>query len=301
MSDAKSVMTPDPYLLGSGTSILDAVEIFNQKSFTSTPVITPLGEVLGQITDMDLMKALVHHKSQGAKYSKVIHAKEYFHPVFFVDESEALTAVIRVMSQASTHRVLVQNKNKRIVGIISPKDILHRLHKTENSNKSLFEELQEVYKENESLKERLQEMANYLRTYDAVFQSGLYMLHSIDQNGRIILANEKLHEALGYEPGELINKTLFDLYPPTVHKEAAAGLKKVMADGRHNLTYSSMVKKDGTIIRVDLASASLRDENGRFLGTFTISRQYGSDAMLRSLHGVFEDKDKDKNRDKDKP
>ena len=118
------------------------------------------------------------------------------------------------------------------------------------------------------------------------------VLQSVGPNGGIILANEKRHEALGYEPGELLSKTIFDLYPPSVHKEAAAGLKKVMADGRHNLTYSSMVKKDGGIIRVDLASTSLRDENRPFLGTFPVSRQYGSDARLRSLHGLFEDEDK---------
>lgn len=293
MADAKSVMTKDPFLLGSGEAIVDAVEVYNAKNFTTAAVITPLGEILGQLTDMDLLKALVHHKNQGVKYSKVIHAREYFDPVFFVNEDDHLKEVIRVMTRSSTHRVLVKGKHDKIVGIISPKDILHRLHQSESQEESLFEELQNLYKENETLKEKLSEMSNYLRTYDAVFQSGLYMLHSIDENGKIILANEKLHDSLGYEPGELLGKTIFDLYPATVHREAAAGLKKVMADGRHNLTYSSMVKKDGSTIRVDLASASLRDENGNFLGTFTISRQYGSEAMLRSLHGVFDDDSKE--------
>ena len=286
-------MTKDPFLLGSGEAIVDAVEVYNSKNFTTAAVITPLGEILGQLTDMDLLKALVHHKNQGVKYSKIIHAKEYFEPVFYVNEEDHLKDVIREMTKSSTHRVLVKGRRDKITGIISPKDILHKLHETENNEATLFEELQSLYKENESLKEKLSEMSNYLQTYDAVFQSGLYMLHSVDSSGRIILANEKLHETLGYDAGELLGKTIFDIYPSTVHREASAGLKKVMADGRHNLTYSSMVKKDGSIIRVDLASASLRDENGHFLGTFTISRQYGSDAMLRSLHGVFDDDSKD--------
>lgn len=289
MADAKSVMTKNPFLLGSGELITDAVEIFNSKNFTTAPVITPLGEVLGQLTDMDLLKALVHNKTQGSKYSKIIHAKEYFDPVFYVHEDDHLREVIREMTKSSTHRVLVKGKRDKIVGIISPKDILHKLHKTDSSENSIFDELQNLYRENETLKEKLSEMSNYLRTYDAVFQSGLYMLHSVDKDGRIILANDKLHENLGYGPGELLGKTIWDLYPASVHREATAGLKKVMSDGRHNLTYSSMVKKDGSIIRVDLASASLRDENGNFLGTFTISRQYGSEAMLRSLHRVFDE------------
>lgn len=292
MADAKSVMTKDPFLLGSGESIVDAVEVYNARNFTTAPVITPLGEVLGQLTDMDLLKALVHYKNQGAKYSKVIHAKDYFDPIFYVNEDDHLKEVIRVMTRSSTHRVLVKGKRDKIVGIISPKDILHKLHQPGSSEESIFEELQNLYKENESLKEKLSEMSNYLSTYDAVFQSGLYMLHSVDGSGKLILANDKLHETLGYDPGELLGMTIFDIYPASVHREAAAGLKKVMADGRHNLTYSSMVKKDGSVIRVDLASASLRDENGQFLGTFTISRQYGSDAMLRSLHGVFDDSSK---------
>lgn len=291
MADAKSVMTPNPYLLGSGASILEAVEEYNSKNFTTAPVITPLGEILGQLTDMDLMKALVHHKTQGSKYSKVIHAQNYFVPVLYVDEDDHLKEVIRVMTQSSTHRVLVRDKREKIIGIISPKDILHKLHKANTQEEDIIEEIQGLYRENEELKERMSEMTNYLRTYDSVFQSGLYMLHSVDKDGKIVLANEKLHTSLGFEVGELLGKTIFDLYPSTVHSMAAAGLRQVMDEGRHNLTYSSMVKKDGSSIRVDLASAALRDENGNFLGTFTISREYGSEAMLRSLHGVFNEKE----------
>lgn len=288
MALAKEVMTKNPFLLGSGTSIVDAVEEFNRNNFSSAPVITPVGEVIGQLSEMDLVKALVNHKSKGVEYSKVIHAEDFFEPVFFVSTEDHLTDVIRVMIKSPSHRVLVKDKHEKIVGIISPKDVLHKLHGAETTP-SLFEELQNLYKENEKLKERMGEMKNYLNTYDSVFHSGLYMLHSVNKEGKIILANEKLHETLGYKPGELMGKSIYDIYPSSVHAEAKSGLRRVMQEGRHNLTYSSMVKKDGSNVRVDLASAALRDEEGNFLGTFTISRQYGSEAMLRSLHGIFDE------------
>lgn len=291
MPKAKDIMTANPLMLGSGTELLEAVHFFNQNGISSAPVQSPLGEVLGQLTEMDLLKAVVHHKAQGSKYSKVAHAHEYFEPVHYVDEESDLGAVIKKIVKSPTHRILVRDYQSRVVGIISPKDLLRNLFGDEKVSTKIVEEMDHLHKELEELRDRLKEMSLYLNTYDSVFHSGLYMLHSVDHTGRIIFANERLHQALGYEPGELIGKTIYDLYPKEVHAEARTGLKRVMTQGKHRQTFSRMLKRSGDFLPVDLASAALRDEYGHFLGTFTISREYDADMASKPLDGVFQSKE----------
>ncbi len=60
-----------------------------------------------------------------------------------------------------------------------------------------------------------------------------------------------------------------------------------MTEGRHALTMSAMKTKSGETVRVDLASAALKDEVGRFIGTFTVSRAHGSDAMKIPADAFF--------------
>ncbi len=287
MATANEIMTSNPLMLGSGTDILEAVEFFNKHHITTAPVQNPLGEILGLLTEIDLVKALVHYRAKG-DYSKVIHAQDLFEPVFFVDEYDDVAAVLKSIIRAPSHRVLVKNTKAKIVGIISPKDLLRSIQGGGNMSRVVVDEVRQLQKELDDLRGRMQEMSNYLSTYDTVFQSGLFGLHSADRKGTIIFANERLHQTLGYAPGEIIGKTIFDLYPRESHDEARAGLKRVQEEGRHALTLSTMLCKDNEPLKVDLASAALKDEVGRFIGTFTISRVHGTESMSVPLEKVFE-------------
>lgn len=286
MAKAREIMTPNPLMLGSGTDLNDAVEFFNKYKVSSAPVQNPLGEVLGQLTEFDLVKAVVRCRAD-SNYCKVIHAEEFFEPVFFVNEGDEIPIVLRMMMKSPTHRVLVKDVKGKIIGIISPKDLLRSIHGDKTVGSKVADEVKALQRELDELRTRLNEMTSYLQTYDVVFQSGLFGLHSADKDGKIIFANERLHEMLGYPPGDLIGKSIFDLYAPEVRGEAREGLKTVMTEGKHSLVYSLMVKPSGQTVQVDLASAAMRDERGRFIGTFTISRAHGSAAMEVHLPEIF--------------
>lgn len=286
MSCANEIMTSNPLMLGSGTDILDAVEFFNKHGISSAPVQNPLGEILGQLTEINLVKALVHYRAK-SEYSKVIHAESLFEPIYFVEGNDDIATVLKIIVKAPTHRVLVKDAKGKVTGIISPKDLLRSIQGGGNVSRVVIDEVRALQKELEDLRGKMQEMTNYLQTYDTVFQSGLFGLHSADRQGRIIFANDRLHQALGYSPGELIGKTIFEIYPKEFHEEAKAGLRRVQDEGRHTLTFSNMLRKDGQTVKVDLASAALKDEVGRFIGTFTISRTHGSEAMSVPAEKVF--------------
>lgn len=286
MATAKDIMTPEPLMVGSGMDILDAVDFFNKHHISSAPVANPLGEILGHLTEIDLVKALVQYRANG-EYSKVIHAEELFEPVIFVNETDPLAHVLRALIKSPTYRVLVRDRQERVVGIISPKDILRSIAGQTPISRLVVDEVRALQLELDHMRRRMQEMSSYLQTYDTVFQSGLFGLHSADKSGRIVFANERLHQNLEYKPGELIGKTIYDIYPKELHPVVTSGLKRIMDEGRHNLILSKMVKAKGGMLEVDLASAALKDEMGRFIGTFTISRAYGSEAMNKDSGKVF--------------
>jgi PAS domain S-box-containing protein len=113
------------------------------------------------------------------------------------------------------------------------------------------------------------------------------MMHSVDKEGRIIMANAKIHRVLGYEDGELVGMTIFDLYAKSCHHEALSGLKKIQEAGVHNSIYSTMMTKRGAKIRVDIVSSALLGLHKEFLGTISVSRIVDSELLLRALHGVL--------------
>lgn len=277
---ASEIMTPQPYIISTAMDIMEAAAFYTSHSITTAPVQNPLGEIMGLLSDIDLLKAVVQYKTSAKSgHTKIIHAQEWFEPAMFIADTDGVAEVVKSLVVSPTHRVLVRDKNKKLVGIISPKDLLRSLSGEKKAAQPLVDELHKLHVQIEQLKGKMNEMSMYLETYDTVFQSGHYMLHSVNKEGRIVMANERLHKILGYEPGELVGKTIFDIYHSSAHQEARAGLKRVMAEGKHFLTYSIMIKKNGESLKVDLASSALKDEVGRFLGTFTISRPYDEKGM----------------------
>lgn len=286
MAKAKDIMTANPLMLGSGLDLMEAVEFFNKHRVSSAPVQNPVGQILGQLTEMSLVKAVVHSRADN-NFKKVIHAEAMFEPVTVVSDEDPIAVVLKSIVRSSTHRALVKDKKQKIVGIISPKDLLRSIQGTSSVGKVVSDEVKSLQLELGDLRRRVQDMTNYLTVYDTVFQLGLFGLHSIDKSGNIVFANARIHELLGYNPGDLIGKSMFDIYPESAHLEAKEGLKKVMNEGRHNLISAQMTKANGETVKVDIASAALKDEVGRFLGTFTISRAHGSPAMGHSSDAIF--------------
>ena len=105
------------------------------------------------------------------------------------------------------------------------------------------------------------------------------------------MANKREHEALGYENGELVGKTIFDIYGQQMHTLAREGLKKIMERGSHPVTFTVLFKKDGTMIRCDIASSAIYDDDGKFVSSISALRQVDNEELLKNLAGIVDDKD----------
>ncbi len=124
---AEQLMTANPIVLESSMSIQEAVEIFSKHKISSAPVMTSMGEVGGQLTELVLVRALVLHQLQPDKYQKLAQIQELLETSVFVEPRDSISAVMKALLKSSSRRVMVKSAGRKIFGIISPKDMLRVL------------------------------------------------------------------------------------------------------------------------------------------------------------------------------
>lgn len=286
MKSARELMTTKPTVLQSGADITEALKLFSEHEFHYIPVVTPLHEVLGLLSDFALSKACLINYMDPHKANKVISHKALFVDASYVEEDDSLETVMREMSKAPSHRLLVVNKQSKLVGVISPKDILRLLAGAAQRNVDLRDELRKTQDEATKLSDKVETLQNSLNLYQNLFENSPNMMHSVDSDGKILMANEKIHKVLGYEIGELVGQSLSTLYPKTVLHEALSGLAEIKEHGYHHATYTTMQRKNGDKIRIDITSSALRNHKGDFVGTISIPRQVDAEELLRALNGI---------------
>lgn len=97
------------------------------------------------------------------------------------------------------------------------------------------------------------------------------MIHSVDTEGRIVYANQTATRLLGYSLPELLSMNIRQIYADEILPAMERGFKELKESGSKNVE-SLLKAKDGTRIPVEIRSLSLYDEEGRFIRTFSISR-----------------------------
>ncbi len=120
-------MTENPITLASSATIGEAVKLFTEKKISSVPVYAATGEIIGQLTDLGLVRALVLHQLQPEKYSRIAHCGDLLDPVTFVAPTDSIIVLMKAIMKSPNHRVLVRESGIRAIGIVSPKDLMIKL------------------------------------------------------------------------------------------------------------------------------------------------------------------------------
>lgn len=288
MKYANELMTRNPKMIESSESLHTVVELFLKQGISSSPVISPAGELLGVLTEFSLVKAYMLYKLKFPSNDKIGHHVEMLDQPAFVSTTATLGEVMRELVKSPTRRLLVQDVKNKIVGIISPKDILRVMEGDLTHNVNIRKKLEEAEQKVKELDHKIQDLSKHLNIYQQVFNETPYMVHAVDRVGNIVLANRRVHDVLGYEDQELVGKTIFELYSANMHAEAKRGLERVIEKGFHNIVYTTMKTKDGSSVRVDICSAAIFNNKGEFVSTVSISRPLDSENLLRALNGMIE-------------
>lgn len=103
--------------------------------------------------------------------------------------------------------------------------------------------------------------------YRSIFESSANLIISVDKDGLIIDCNSRAQQVLGYVPDEIIGHSLDEIVHSEYYEKAQESLSEILTKGFEYNTQYRMVRKDGTLIDVNMNAAAVRDENGDYMRT----------------------------------
>lgn len=257
----------------------DAAQFMTSHKLTTVPVVNGAGDVIGVLTDFHLLRGLLRSRTE-TNIKTLGDIRDELDPVVTIHESDSIVTAFRMMIQSPNHRIYALH-NDKLTGAVSPKDLLLYMAGVKNKTEQVMDSI--VQKQIESILKELHDTRRLLSDYQQMFHDSPYLMHSVDLNGKIIAANRMIHFVLGYDKGELIGRSLRQLYPPENYRKALEGIETVKKLGFHPLVNVTMMKKDGDMIRVDVASTLRKDDKGNPEGTITVGRLSDSYRMLNFL------------------
>jgi PAS domain S-box-containing protein len=218
----------------------------------------------GVLTEAGLVRIYLRFQAHPEKDSLILH-REFFEPVQLIQEREVFPDIVKKVMTAVGNRVVVINSAGAAVGHITAKDIL-----------PLFSQKKEIASQVSP-----SDWKTNLYMYENFVTKSPFAMHSVNSEGQIIMANEMLHLMLGYEYGELLGLSIFQLYPKAVHEKASLGLKTILSQGFHQSISSQMVHKNQSLIDVEIVSRALVNQHQNPIGTVTISRPTEMDYLVK--------------------
>src|SRR5512146_2402196 len=110
------------------------------------------------------------------------------------------------------------------------------------------------------------------RRLAAIVESSDDAIISKDLNGIITSWNASAARLFGYEPEEIIGKSVLTIIPPELHEEEAVILHKLRAGERIDHYETRRMRKDGTTVEVSLTISPMKDASGRVIGSSKTAR-----------------------------
>lgn len=268
MMTARELMSPITPALSFDSTVADAIRFFEVQTQHFAVVSASPDRIQGILTEGNLVRIYLRYQAQPSKEALIFY-RDCFEPAQLILESEPFAEVVKKIMTSVGNRVFVINSQGQLVGHITSKHVLPFL-----AGKKEVKPLQG---------EAFDELKSQLYLYENFFSKSPLMMHSVNPQGFIQMANEILHSILGYSYGELIGKTIFDLYSQSAHEKAQQGIQTILDQGYHGVIKSEMVHKDGSLIPVELASRALQDPWKNPIGTITVSRPLNMELLLQVL------------------
>jgi PAS domain S-box-containing protein len=275
---AKDMMRTDIPVLSFDTKVNEAVEFF-ARTASSFALVTTGTRIHGVLTEANLLRIFL--RDRNAKESaEIIHHRQLFDPAQLAIETETFEDLFKKVLTAVGNRVFVINRKDELVGFVQIKDLWREIaaftKKTTADTQGTGEQDPLT-----RLEQQVRNLRNEVFYFSNFFEKSPFMMHSADPAGRIQMANEMLHQALGYEYGDLIGRSIFEIYPDANHDMAREGLKKIMSEGYHEPVKGQMITRRKKTLDVELSSRALIEPSTKAqLGTITVSRLLDMKAHL---------------------
>jgi PAS domain S-box-containing protein len=253
-------------------SVTDAISYLKKDGEGFAIVQASSDRFQGVLTEAILVRIFLRYQAHPENEALVLY-RDLLEPAQLTHENEFLPEIVKKVVTSVGNRVFVIDDRGHVKGYITAKDILPYFTPEEKKQRA----------KKTPVDQEVENLSSDLYLFETFFAKSPFMMHSVDREGKIQMANEMLHVVLGYSFGELVGKTIFDLYPKDVHAKAEASLKSILESGYHKVVQSHMVHKNKKKILVEVVSKALTNQFQDRIGTMTVSRPVDMKYMLECL------------------
>lgn len=139
----KDLMTGEPGSARAGDSLTKAADIMWQRDCGAVPVVDAEMRVTGMVTDRDICRALT---SRNKKASEIKAGEIATGDVIGCGPDDKITDVLRKMKKNQIRRLPVRDGDKKLIGIISIRDIIFASEKKKALRKKVYSVLLQLAK-----------------------------------------------------------------------------------------------------------------------------------------------------------
>ena len=123
--------------------------------------------------------------------------------------------------------------------------------------------------------------------YRSLYNDTPVMLHSIDDDGRLVAVNDHWLSVMGYTRDQVLGRPVTDFHTPESRRSAVEGIAKLRAGERRRHIEYRLVKRNGEIIEVLLSATVDRDDGGRLRHSLAVliditARKQATEALRKS-------------------
>lgn len=123
---AKDLMTTELILASPEMTIEDAIKIMVNNRITGMPVVDQERRIVGIVSEYDIIK-IVESFNEADRLLNLNRIIEFSQKVTTITEDTPLPAILKHFVERKVRRLPVVNKNGRLVGIITRRDIMRLL------------------------------------------------------------------------------------------------------------------------------------------------------------------------------
>lgn len=119
MLKAKDLMTKNVITVKEDTSVVELAKILYENQISGVPVVDSQGKVVGVVTEKDILNIIFSGNVQHTKVGDIMSRNVIkFSPDTDIDK------VALAISEHNIRRVIIVDKDNKVVGIVSRRDII---------------------------------------------------------------------------------------------------------------------------------------------------------------------------------
>ena len=200
--------------------------------------------------------------------------KEY-HIDFVNRISEIIASTISTVKNTEKTKLLLKETQEQSERIKQTEEELRQNMEEMQATQEEVERTNEQLKKNEEiLKKQTEELTKEKYLMDALLDNVQEYIYIKDQNSKFIKVSRSLARSFGHEdPAEILMKSDFDFFDNEHAQPSLDDEQRIMKTGKPLIDkIEKEIKDDGRVTWVTTTKMPLRDQDGKIVGTFGVSK-----------------------------